>query len=567
MKYAYVAALLSLAAVPTNADEYKKNQDPQIFEKSYEAMHHAERPYEIGKTSLQLSVDCLDNKEAVEKALGDKATAISAKVTEAAKALNLGEPSDTYGYDFEKKSVVKSETPIIFPHADNEYKWENRCTGEKSDKPVKVKKVFKGSKIVTFFFPNQEKVLNDLAALVTDIEKLSEEGTVGVKVECNTESGNNYDLDVSKKTADAVWKEIEGVAKSRANAKVAADFGKTKYDDAWKGTEGFLEDATTRLPGVKVTKEGSRWVAKFSDSRYYSVLVKQGSTAETGGGVLTDIRGYTVRAEAESTEGLYGTLNINVVHGCQENQEAAEKAAAAVGNEILAEMRALNQGKNAEGNRLNSKNAVGTEDTPWVKFKEVENPDQSYTRFYFNKCTGEVKSGPTTPEGKVWKGSMNLVISSSDLDGLVKLRDRAKARSKQEIADEAQPNVTVSEHFTATLAVLEDLGSKLETELMDKFLDDKGEFKCSSSGVVYACMSTGYNAYPQAAGARSFQEGSLTQESLQDAAVAAAPAYTQGITSDISSEERGVKEFNGKYFINYTLRKVLIKPPTAPVLP
>jgi hypothetical protein len=559
MKY-YLSALLSVAATTAFAGDYD-SANPQIFQKNFEAMHYVERPYEVGRSEVLLQVDCLDSKEAVEQALNQTSSTIEGKVQKAAASLNLGEVSDTFGFKFDNKIAHTTGTPIQNPYNANGFKWVNRCTKAESSSPVRVKNVFSGSKVVTVWFPNDGEVLNHLTALVTDIEDLSDtSSTNGVRVKCATASGTNYDLAVTKTTEAAAWSEIEAVAKQRAREKVQSEFATVRYDNMWKGKEYFAQNQQTRLPYPSVVKEGGRWIAKFKDQRNYTVFVKQSAAPEGKPGQLTGTRTYGVEAEATATEGLYGTLNIGVNKDCEASQSEAETAVAKTGNTILDELRVLNNKQNSEGNRLKAGDATGVEYSPWVSFRQVRKPDGSVEQSFYNHCTLEVKQGLAAPLSKVWRGTMQIAIDSSDLDALATYRDKLTERHRTEMVDPNILSVSVAWNAKATLSVLENLAGQLETSSFDRFLDDKSEFRCESGNLSFACIST--QREPVFSGGRRSLEGadaSLNEESPGG-------GYTDGVTSNIDSSERGVATFRGKYVIEYTLRKVLLNN-EAPVLP
>ena len=544
------AALVLSLSFPTIADEYQKNGSPQLLEKNYEAMHQIERAYEIGKSSLTLSVDCQESKEAAEKALAAKLSQVQSEVDAALTKLGLSEKNEKAGYDVtgEISSYASSPVNNQLDGDQKKYYWTNRCTGEKHDGPVRAKNVFQASKEITVWFPNQGTVLNDLSVLVTKVEALSDKAASGVKVVCNSSAGTNYDLDVTKATEKAAWEEVEKVAKERAQDKKDSDFTSTKYDNAWEGAASFQQSGRTRLPRPNVLKENGQWIAKFSDSRNYSIYYKQSSLPQSGAGELTGQKSYNVTAEATTQKGLYGRLDIVVSKACQETKPKSEEAVAGTGNEILAKLREINKGLNTETDRLDVHDAAGSQYSPLASYQQLDSEGREVTYFY-NTCT--LKKYEVTKQPKVtsWNGQQSLSITSSDLNALSDLRDSLEKKHAVTVEDPSQLSVSVGWSATANLATLEALGAQLEKDSFDKFLARGSEFQCDAGNFSFACLSS----LPA-----GHQGGMLESADFGGAPAMAKAAYSEGALSDVSASERGVKTFTGKYSIRYTVRRVLV---------
>jgi len=548
MKLNFVTAFVLALALQANAGEYPKATSPEVVEKNFEAMHRLERDYEIGRSSFNIYVDCQETKEAAEKAVASKATAIQLSVDAAIAALGLGERNETLNYNFDNSTSSNASNPVAntLDAKKGQYFWTNRCTGEQSDSPVRAKNVWSAAKSISVWFPNKGKVLNDLSALVTQVEALSEKGTTGVKVACNSSAGTNYDLDVTESTAKAAWSEIEKVAKERAEEKVRAEFAVNKYDQVWAGAESFQQGGMTRLPRPSVEKEKGQWIAKLSETRNYSVYYKQSSETETKPGQLTDKKTYSVTADTTTKSGLYGTLNIRVSKQCADSKRAAEAEVSVVGNEILAKLREINQGKSSETDRLEVKDAAGQQYSPLAQYNQIV--DKQTVTFYYNTCTlekYEVES-EKRPDIQAWEGSQQLVITSSDLDALATLRDALDKKYAREIEDPSAVSVSVGWSATAALAVLETLGSQLEVDAAQKFLAKNSEFQCDAGKFSFACLTN--------VPVRHYESADFSERGMAKAA-----AYSDAAPlSDVDASERGVKTFVGKYVKAYTVRKVLV---------
>ncbi len=560
MKSSYLAGAILLAAafqsLPLSAaDEFKQNESPEIFQKNFEAAAHVERAYEIGTSTFTLTAQCQNSEADAKKAVEKKVAEIQGLVDQAIKTHKLGDKTAFAGYDLAQPIAVYAGSPIEQPNSQNGWNWVDTCSGKTSKSLLREKSKYTAQKSVSVWFPNKEKLLSHLSSLVGQIDKLSENPLTGTEVKCDRVAmgGADFRLGVTKATEEEAWKEVETKARALANQKKMDDLIAGRYDNEWPMKEYFAKGESTRVPAPSVSKEGGRWIAKVADEKQFTVYVKQPSSPESRGSEVlsSTLPPYSVSVQETAHEGIYGDLSISISKNCMADADAAKEAVAKVATPLLDRLRAINQGRNSESDRMDvAGDAAAYEVSPWRLYRQAYKQDGESTRYYYNACTTDLQDGTKEPASKVFEGRMSVRIRSSDLDALTKVRDELNETYKVDIDDPNLLRVTTSWSATLVLPELERLAGKLETRALQQFLDQKSEFRCEVGRYSFACMSTPAKS---SFDSRTFEGGRANLES----APGASPAYQDKAATMVDASERGMATFHGKYVMPYTLRKVL----------
>ena len=546
-----------------NASDYDRSKSPEVVEKTYRAMAYLEHEYEIGKSTLHVSVDCQISKEAAEKAIATEVSQIQSLVDAFAAKFDLGKQDEFWGYDLNGDTITSPDDPISlqFDATKNRNLWTDRCTKKQFQLPVHAVRVFKAEKVISVWFPNKKTLLSEVPDLVNTLEARSNNNAPqGVRI-VNQSGGQKFALGVTKSTEEALWKEIKATASQRAAKKRDADFAKTKYTNVWQGPEVFTKGEGNSLATPHIVKENGKWIARFTSPRQFTVYTQQASEPETGAGLLSSVKTYSVEGKAESKEGLYGKLIVTVTQDCvpiKDPKDAKKEAETRIEKDrdfVLEKMRAINQDKNTETDRLEVSQPEGDIHSSLVPYTQYIGPkeDLKTVTYYYDKCTLEIHEVSVMPKDEVAGATQTLTILSSDLEALTKLRDELAGKYTRETDDPREIKVTASWTGTATLDVLESLDSKADIDAFAKFMARGSDFQCDASRFAFACLSQprytlrgggdGYDETPDGSKFRSFP-----------ATAAAGP----GGAPPVRQSERGVATFQGVDTINVTVRRVLV---------
>lgn len=546
----FLKALLVLTCVSAFADDFQRYSSPELLEKSYEAMEKVEVPWEIGKSTFTVKVDCQASQADAKATLEASILQIQKLFDQAGADLKLGSQNEKWGYDLAAPTFSSPHSPVatVLDNDKNQYFFTNTCTGKQDAKPFRENNVYSAAKVISVWFPNTGTTLNHLSLLVSKVEALSEPAADGVKINCHSTGGSNFDLAVTKATQDSVWAKIEAIAKQRAEAKAKADLSNVGYNQVWEGSGNFSRGASTALPHLSVSKEGGVWQGKCTQSQNFTVCYSQSSDPLTEKGQLKDQKSYEVQASAATKEGLYGILKITVSQECQASKAAAEAAIADVSEEILAKLRAINGGLTTETDKLKIGDRFGRSYNPTTAYPIIDaNGDES--RRFYNRCDlSKIYDVSVQPKVEAWQGVHEMTIFSSDLDALTQLSEEVAADYATDNDDPSQLRVFAGvPTYSAKLSVLEALGSQLESDAYNAFRAPGSEYSCDAGKYSYACLAGGNRGILESApGGAAFDVGPQNKSAYSESA------------SDVSADERGVAVFKGKYTITKVLRKVLV---------
>ncbi len=486
-----LAITIPLYAADKNPNATFAADGPLLAQKLYVATGQDSRLPEIGLSSFTISVDC-ESKANAEEAIRKAETAIQTLVEGAITELKLGPKSELLDYKFEKV-VSLDQDPVsqVFNPERKVNVWKNRCKPkEESDTFIRAEKVNYSSEAFSVWFPNStDTSLNRLTTLVGEIEGLSDGF---VKVVCNSKSGKNYDLSLTKSNLADARAKAKAAAFRMADKKRKADFEQQQYGDSFAGRVTYADGIHDNLPQPSFyEKDGKTW-AKVKADRTYVVYYEQRSDKKSpANNEITNQQEYTVKGvEAETDEGISGTLVVTVKQKCiaTEGKNPADQAAKVIapkGEEIQSELEALSK-EATPNDQLDIQPAFGSQEDLLVPYTQYV--DGRQVEYYYDPCSLKNYEEPTRPDIKSWVGTQVLSITSDRLKVLQKRLAELQDKYRTTIDDPAKLTVTAELKIFVEREAWESLDSKLALNSAKK-LESDSDYTLDCSRFSFACES------------------------------------------------------------------------------